>query len=40
MVKDKSMKERGKFKQEIHSALFRNHDIIELILGDTNSATL
>jgi len=28
--------ERGKFKQEIHLALYKNPEIRELLLGDTN----
>jgi len=32
----KNTSERGKFKEEIHSALYKNKDIIELLLGDTS----
>lgn len=35
-VKKKSTAERGKFKQEITSALYKSADIRELLLGDMN----
>lgn len=34
MKKSKNTKERGLFKDEIHSALYKNNDIVELVLGD------
>ena len=37
MARDKTTAERGKFKKEIHSALYKNNDIRELILGDTHN---
>lgn len=37
MKRKKTTAERGKFKQEIHSALYRNANIRELLLGDTSS---
>lgn len=36
MAKRKTTAERGKFKTEISSALYKNADIRELLLGDTN----
>ena len=36
MAKSKTLIERGKFKNEINSALYKNADIIELLLGDTS----
>lgn len=36
MARKKSTAERGKFKTEISSALYKNADIRELILGDTS----
>lgn len=36
MARKKTTAERGKFKQEIHSALYKSSDIKELLLGDTN----
>ena len=35
-VKRKSIAERGKFKQEIHTALYKSDDIKELLLGNTD----
>lgn len=35
MTKKKDTAERGKFKQEIHAALYKNDDIRELLLKDT-----
>ena len=35
MAKEKTLVERGKFKNEINSALYKNEDIRELLLGDT-----
>ena len=35
MAKSKTLVERGKFKNEINSALYKNADIVELLLGDT-----
>ena len=37
MAKQMTTAEKGKFKQEIHSALYKNADIRELILGDTSA---
>ncbi len=37
MVRSKTTAERGKFKQMIHSALYMNADIIDLLLGDTTN---
>ena len=37
MARSKTTAERGKFKQMIHSALYLNANIIELLLGDTTS---
>ena len=37
MIKKKTTAERGKFKSEISSALYKNKDILELLLGDTSS---
>jgi len=34
--RDKTTAERGKFKQEIHAALYKSPEIRELILGDTS----
>lgn len=34
MAKKKTTAERGKFKQEIHSALYKSKDIKNLLLGD------
>ena len=36
MAKNKTTAERGKFKKEIQTALYKNPDIRELILGDTS----
>ena len=36
MSKKKTTAERGKFKMEIHSALYKSADIRELLLGDTS----
>ena len=36
MAQRKTTAERGKFKSEISSALYKNEDIIELLLGDTS----
>lgn len=36
MERKKSTFERGKFKKEIHSALYKSADIRELLLGDTS----
>ena len=36
MKKNKTTAERGKFKKEIHTALYKNENIRELILGDTS----
>lgn len=33
-MKEKRTSERGKFKQEIHSALYKSDDIKELLMGD------
>jgi len=38
--KRKNTAERGKFKQEITSALYRSNDIKELLLGDTDLSDL
>lgn len=37
MTRAKTTAERGKFKQEIHAALYKNENLRELILGDTSS---
>ena len=37
MARRKTTAERGKFKQEVSSALYKNADILDLILGDTSS---
>ena len=37
MAKLKSTTERGRFKQEIHAALYKSKDIKELLLGDTSA---
>lgn len=39
MAKKKTTAERGKFKTEISSALYKNEDIRELLLGDTSGMT-
>lgn len=36
MARLKTTKERGKFKEEIHEALYKSSDIKELIIGDTS----
>lgn len=36
MARDKTLIERGKFKNEINTALYKNKDICELLLGDTS----
>lgn len=36
-TKHKTMRECGEFKQRITSVLYKNKDIVELILGDTSS---
>lgn len=35
MARDKTLIERGKFKNEINTALYKSEDIKELLLGDT-----
>lgn len=35
MSRDKTLKECGKFKQNVHKALYKSSDIVELLLGDT-----
>lgn len=35
----KTIAERGKFKQEIHAALYKSNDIKELLLGDISNMT-
>lgn len=35
MAKSKTLAEKGKFKKEIHAALYKNADLRDLILGDT-----
>ena len=37
MARTKTTAERGKFKKEIHAALYKNENLRELILGDTSS---
>lgn len=37
MTRTKTTAERGKFKKEIHAALYKNENLRELILGDTSS---
>ena len=37
MAKEKTTAERGRFKQEIHGALYKSPEIRELLLGDTSS---
>lgn len=37
MIRTKTTAERGKFKKEIHAALYKNENLRELILGDTSS---
>lgn len=39
MTRKKTTAERGKFKKEIHTALYKNQDIRDLIIGDTSSLT-
>lgn len=39
MKKKKSTKERGKFKKEIHAALYKSDNIREMLLGDTSKKT-
>lgn len=36
MPRKKSTAERGRFKEEIHAALYKSDDIKELLLGDTS----
>lgn len=36
MAKIKFTAERGRFKKEIHAALYKSTDIKELLLGDTS----
>ena len=36
MARKKTTAERGKFNQEISSALYKNPDILDLLLGDTS----
>ena len=36
MTRRKTTAERGKFKKEIHAALYKNENLRELILGDTS----
>lgn len=35
MAKDKTLEEAGKFKKEISTALLKNKDIVEMLIGDT-----
>lgn len=35
MARLKTTSERGKFKEEIHTALYKSNDIKELLIGDT-----
>lgn len=37
MAKSKTLSDRGKFKNEINLALYKNADICELLLGDTSN---
>lgn len=37
--KSKTTSDRGKFKQEIHAALYQNDDIKELLIGDMSGMT-
>ena len=37
MARTKTTAERGKFKKEIHAALYKNENLRVLILGDTSS---
>lgn len=37
MARLKTTAERGKFKKEIHTALYKNENLRELILGDTSN---
>lgn len=37
MARLKTTAEKGKFKKEIHAALYKNKDIRDLILGDTSN---
>ena len=37
MARQKTTAERGKYKKEIHTALYKNKDIRDLILGDTET---
>ena len=37
MARTKTTAEHGKFKKEIHAALYKNENLRELILGDTSS---
>lgn len=39
MARSKATAERGKFKQEIHAALYNNAEIRSLIVGDTTDKT-
>lgn len=38
-MKSKTIAEKGKFKKEITTALYKNEDIRELLLGDTSQMT-
>ena len=38
--KKKDTSERGKFKQEIHTALYKSDEIKELLLGDTSGMSI
>ena len=35
-MREKTLEERGRFKNEINTALYKNEDIRELLLGDTS----
>lgn len=37
MKQNKTLMQRGKFKQEIHKALYKDKNIRELLLGDTSN---
>lgn len=39
MKKEKQILDRGKFKMEIHSALYKSKNIVELLLGDVSNMT-
>lgn len=36
---NKSVKDRGKFKEEIHAALYKNENVRNMLLGDTSGFT-